>query len=46
MSGICNHCGDVVETLQSCEVCGAQVCPECKLEYGCKNCQGAIKKAD
>ncbi|WP_414836649.1 orotate phosphoribosyltransferase [Candidatus Nanohalococcus occultus] len=42
MDDLCGYCGQKKAT-ESCEVCGSNVCSNCKLEYGCKVCGGGTK---
>lgn len=41
-AGTCEYCGEVVENLVTCDVCGAQVGPDHKKDYGCYVCQGRV----
>gem|GEM_PF-2764892 len=40
--GVCQSCGKIA-FLRSCSVCGAPVCSDCLLEYGCKICRGKVR---
>lgn len=40
MAGLCDHCGAAVETLHTCDVCGAQVCGDHVRDHGCAVCKG------
>ncbi|HIQ49718.1 MAG TPA: orotate phosphoribosyltransferase [Nanoarchaeota archaeon] len=40
MLGICAVCGKPAKL--RCKVCGAVVCENCILSYGCKLCKGII----
>jgi methionyl-tRNA synthetase len=42
METLCDYCNQKKAT-ESCEVCGANVCSEHKLDYGCKVCDGGKK---
>ncbi|MFB6159187.1 MAG: hypothetical protein ABEJ95_06055 [Candidatus Nanohalobium sp.] len=42
---ICEYCGER-KAVTTCEVCGSQVCGQCKLPYGCKVCQGGERRFD
>ncbi|MBI4017833.1 MAG: hypothetical protein HY366_02725 [Candidatus Aenigmarchaeota archaeon] len=46
MAGVCQHCGEVVRTLQACPVCVARVCAECLQDYGCEICNGRASMAE
>ncbi|MFB6175270.1 MAG: orotate phosphoribosyltransferase [Candidatus Nanohalobium sp.] len=39
----CSYCGEK-EAVTSCDVCGSAVCGDCKLEYGCRVCDGGERK--
>lgn len=43
MVGVCDHCGEAVEKLVSCEMCGSRVCPAHKREFGCAVCKGRVQ---
>lgn len=42
MAKMCDYCKKK-EAVTSCEVCGSQVCEECKLDHGCKACNGGVQ---